>query len=122
MIAARVDDQEYSVDHRDGLFYIRTNDVGKNFRVVTTPVEKTGREFWTALIPMDRDAPLEDFELFASFCVSSRRRLGLPTLTVTAIGTDGKLGRSRELDFPEPVYSAGAHANPEFETGAFRYS
>ena len=85
VIAPRLEEQEYSVDHRDGLFYIRTNDVGKNFRVVTTPVEKTGREFWTELIPLDSDAPLEDFELFASFCVSSRRRLGLPTLTVTTI-------------------------------------
>ena len=122
VIAPRVEEQEYSVDHRDGLFYIRTNDVGKNFRVVTTPVERTGREFWTELIPMDRDAPLEDFELFASFCVSLRRRQGLPTLTVTSIETGGRLGGSREIEFPEPAYSAGPHANPEFETGKFRYS
>ena len=122
IIAPRVDEQEYSVDHRDGLFYIRTNDVGKNFRVVTTPVEKTGREFWTELIPLDSDAPLEDFELFASFCVSSRRRLGLPTLTVTTIGSGGQLEAGREIDFPEPVYSAGAHTNPEFGTDKFRYS
>jgi oligopeptidase B len=122
IIAPRMDEQEYIVDHRNGLFYIRTNDVGKNFRVVTAPVEKTGREFWTELISMDRDAPLEDFEVFASFCVSSRRRLGLPTLTVTTIETDGRLAGSREIEFPEPVYSAGAQANPEFETAAFRYS
>jgi oligopeptidase B len=122
VIAPRVDEQEYSVDHRDGLFYIQTNDVGKNFRVVTAPVENPGREFWTELIPMESDAPLEDFELFASFCVSMRRRLGLPTLTVTTIGADGRLGGSREIDFPEPVYSAGANANPEFGTDKFRYS
>ena len=76
MIAPRVDEQEYSVDHRDGLFYIRTNDVGKNFRVVTAPVDRAGREFWTELIPLDRDVPLEDFELFESFCVSSRQEAG----------------------------------------------
>ena len=122
VIAPRVDEQEYSVDHRDGLFYIQTNDVGKNFRVVTAPVENPGREFWTELIPMESDAPLEDFELFASFCVSMRRKLGLPTLTVTRIGVDGRLGQSREIDFPEPVYSAGANANPEFESEKFRYS
>ena len=121
-IAPRVDEQEYSVDHRDGLFYIQTNDVGKNFRVVTAPVESPDREFWSELIPMDKEAPLEDFELFASFCVSMRRRLGLPTLTVTTMGADGKLGGSREIDFPEPVYSAGANANPEFGTEKFRYS
>jgi oligopeptidase B len=121
IIASRVDEQEYSVDHRDGLFFIRTNDVGKNFRVVTAPVNKPGRESWMELLPLDKDAPLEDFELFASFCVSVRRKLGLPTLTVTAVGADGKLSGSRQIEFPEPVYSAGPHTNPEFETEKFRY-
>lgn len=107
MIAPRVDEQEYSVDHRDGFFYIRTNDVGKNFRVVKAPVENPGREFWVELIPLDTEAPLEDFDLFHLFCVSSRRRLGLPTLTVTQLETDGRLGDSKEISFPEPVYSAG---------------
>jgi oligopeptidase B len=122
IIAPRVDEQEYSVDHRDGLFYIRTNDAGKNFRVVTAPVERPGRDSWTELIPLDSETPLEDFELFASFCISARRKLGLPTLTVTTIGSDGKLGGSREIEFPEPVYSAGPHTNPEFVTDKFRYS
>ncbi len=67
VIAPRVDEQEYSVDHRDGLFYIRTNDVGKNFRVVTTPVNGGGRESWTELIPEDKEVPLEDFDLFQTF-------------------------------------------------------
>ncbi len=67
MIAPRADEQEYSVDHRDGLFYIRTNDVGKNFRVVTVPVDGGGREAWTELIAEDKEAPLEDFDVFDSF-------------------------------------------------------
>jgi oligopeptidase B len=122
VIAPRADEQEYSVDHRDGLFYIRTNDVGKNFRVVTAPVDGGGRESWVELIPLDTDAPLEDFDIFSSFCVSSRRRLGLPTLTVTDISEDGRLGESKEIEFPEPVYSAGTLANREFDATAFRYS
>ena len=122
VIAPRVDEQEYSVDHRDGLFYIRTNDAGKNFRVVTTPVNGGGREAWQELIPLDGKTPLEEFHLFYSFCVSSMRKLGLPTLTVTMIGSDGKLGESREIGFPEPTYTAAAHINREFETQVFRYS
>jgi oligopeptidase B len=121
VIAPRLDEQEYYVDHRDGLFYIRTNDAGKNFRVVTTPVDGGGRESWKELIALDPEAPLEGFDLFASFCVSSRRRMGLPTLTVTEFAGDG-LGQSKEIRFPEPVYSAGTHINPEFETDKFRYS
>jgi oligopeptidase B len=122
VIAPRVEENEYYVDHRDGLFYIRTNDTGKNFRVVTVPVGGGGSEDWQELIPLDAEAPLEDFDLFASFCVSSRRRLGLPTLTVTEIEANGVLGSSKEISFPEPVYSAGTHANREFATTAFRYS
>jgi oligopeptidase B len=122
VIAPRVDEQEYSVDHRDGLFYIRVNDTGKNFRVVTVPVDGGGREAWAELVPEDKDAPLEDFDLFSSFCVSSRRRLGLPTLTLTDISANGGLGESKEISFPEPVYSAGTHANREFDTTSFRYS
>ena len=64
LIAPRVDDQEYYPDHRDGLFYIRTNDAGKNFRVVTAPVATPGRDHWPELVPLDPDHPLEDFDLF----------------------------------------------------------
>jgi oligopeptidase B len=122
MIAPRVDEQEYSVDHHDGLFYIRTNDTGKNFRVVTAAVEKPGRSDWKEFISLDTEAPLEDFEVFASFYVSLRRRLGLPVLAVTHFAAEESLRKSKEIEFPEPVYSAGAHANREFETEAFRYS
>jgi oligopeptidase B len=122
MIASRVDDQEYSVDHRDGLFYIRTNDAGKNFRVVTTNVRTPDRNFWVEFIPLVANVPLEDFEVFNSFFVGLRRRLGLPTLTVAKFGKTGTLSDSKEIAFPEPVYSAGPHANREFDTDAFRYS
>lgn len=121
VIAPRMDEQEYYVDHRDGLFYIRTNDAGKNFRVVTAPVDGGGRESWTELVPLDPDAPLEDFEVFQTFCNSSRRRLGLPVLTATFIDEKGLLGESREIAFPEPAYSASPHINREFDTQAFRY-
>ena len=126
VIAPRVDEQEYSVDHRAGLFYIRANDVGKNFRVVTAPVSACGRENWTELIAEQEGAPLEDFDLFATFCVSSRRRLGLTTVEIMQFGEDGgldaALGRPQEISYPEPVYTAQGHVNREFETRVFRYS
>lgn len=122
VIAPRADEQEYFVEHRDGLFYIRTNDAGKNFRVVTTPVDCRGREAWHELVPLAPDAPLEDFEVFSSFCVSTRRQLGLPVMAVTLFDDHGSLGESREIGFPEPSYSAGAQINREFDAQTFRYA
>ncbi len=122
LIAPRIDDQEYTADHRDGRFYLRVNDIGRNFRVVTAPVETPGREYWTELVPEDLSAPLEDFDLFASFFVCSRRRAGLTTLEVHRLRADGAAQPAAEIAFPEPAYTAAAHVNREFETRLFRYS
>ncbi len=122
VIAPRLEEQEYSVDHRDGLFYIRVNDTGKNFRVVTVEVGAGGREAWKELIPEDAEAPLEDFDLFATFCVCSRRRMGLTTLEVQRFSEDSRLEAAREIRFPEPAYTAQSHVNREFATSVFRYS
>jgi len=122
VIAPRLDEQEYYVDHRNGLFYIRTNDTGKNFRVVTVPVNGGGRESWAELIPEDKKAPLEDFDIFSTFCVTSSRELGLTALQVIRFTADDKLGEAKKISFPEPAYTAQAHINREFITDNFRYS
>ena len=125
LIAPRIDDEEYSVDHRDGLFYIRTNDVTQNFRLVTAPVATPGREHWTEVFRGEDEVPLEDFNLFATFCVLSERRAGLPTLSVFALEEDAAqdfLAEPKQITFPEPTYSAEAHHNREFHSHKFRYS
>jgi oligopeptidase B len=122
LIAPRIDDQEYYPDHRDGLLYIRTNDAGKNFRVVTTPAATPGRDQWQELVPLDPDHPLENFDLFQSFAVATRRVRGLPTLQVLRFRADGSLEPPVEIAFPEPTYSAAAHVNRIFSTNVFRYS
>src|SRR6266702_2731467 len=127
LIAPRIDDQEYYPDHRNGLFYIRTNDAGKNFRVVTAPPATPDREHWTQLIALDPAHPLEDFEIFHSFAVASRRKLGLPTLEIlrfdsSARSTSPGLESPISIAFPEPTYSAAPHVNRIFSANVFRYS
>ena len=122
LIAPRIDDQEYYPDHRDGTLFIRTNDTGRNFRLVTAPLASPGREYWKELLPLSPGAPLEDFDLFQSFLVTSRRELGLPVMDVFPLNSDRDLGRSARIAFPEPTYSAGTHVNREFNTTVFRYS
>ncbi len=122
LIAPRVDEQEYYPDHRDGLFYLRTNDTTRNFRLVTAPVASPGREHWRTFYTGADDVPLEDFDLFERFLVLSERNAGLPTLTVHPLSGETTLGEGRSIEFPEPTYSAEAHTNREFDTRNFRYS
>ncbi len=122
LIAPRLDEQEYYPDHRDGLFYLRTNDAGKNFRVVTAPVATPGRDHWRELVPLDPDHPLQDFDLFLTFAVATRRKLGLPILEVLYFDLGNSFEPPVEIVFPEPAYSAAAHVNRIFSTDVFRYS
>ena len=122
LVAAREDEHEYSIDHRNGLWFIRTNDSGRNFRLVTAPVATPGREHWTALLDHRKDIMLEDIDLFARFFVSCEREDGLPRLRLWRFTENDRAIQSNEIQFPEPVYSAFPHVNREFDTDKFRYA
>jgi oligopeptidase B len=122
LIQPREDDLEYYADHRNGRLFIRTNDTGRNFRLVSAPLEQPGRENWTEILPHRADVMLEEVDLFASFYVACERTNGLPRLRVFQFDGPGFATRTpRELTFPEPVYSAHPHVNREFETTKYRY-
>lgn len=122
LIEARRDEVEYYADHRNGLFYIRTNDAGRNFRLVTAPVDAPGRANWSEALPHRADVMLEDADMFAEFYVACERRNGLPHLRVVHFaGAGAETAESREIAFPEPVYAAHPHTNRVFETKKFRY-
>ncbi len=122
LISAREDEHEYSVDHRNGLWFIRTNDRGRNFRLVTAPVDTPGREHWTERIPHRDAVMIEDVDLFAGFFIACEREDGLPRLRLWKFAGDGaEAAAAGEISFPEPAYSAHPHINRIFETTTFRY-
>ena len=98
VIAPREDEHEYSVDHRNGLWFIRTNDRGRNFRLVTAPVATPGREHWTELIAHRDYVMLEDVDLFAGFFIACEREDGLPRLRLWKFAGDGTEAGTRGRD------------------------
>lgn len=121
VIAEREDEHEYYVDHRLGLWFIRTNDKGRNFRLVTVPVG-SGRVEWTERIPHRDEVMLEEIDLFSTFYISCERRDGLPRLCVERFVGDTAVAETLgEIAFPEPAYSAHPHVNRIFDTTTFRY-
>ncbi|MEO6830190.1 MAG: oligopeptidase B, partial [Acidobacteriaceae bacterium] len=119
-VEPRRDNIEYYVDHREGLFFIRVNDKGRNFRLVTAPVEHCSREHWQELVPHRDDVMLEDVDLFRDFFVACERYQGLPRLRIHDAFTAGA-GNVREISFPEPTYTAAPSINREFDTHTYRY-
>ena len=118
VIQSREKDHEYDVEHRGDIFYIRTNQGCRNFRIVTAPVEKPGKESWKEIVPCRDDVMVAGVHVFSGFWVTSEREDGLPKLRVT----DFETGQSHRVDFPEAVYSVFFDANPEYDTRTFHFN
>ena len=114
----RKENHEYYIDHLGDNFYIRTNDQGKNFRLVVAPVGDPSQKNWKEIVPHRKEAMLEDVDCYAGHYIAVERENGLPRFRIT----DLKSGKSHEVEFPEPVYVAYPGPNAEFNTNNFRFS
>jgi oligopeptidase B len=108
---------EYDVDHHGDRFYLRINDTGRNFRLVSTPIAYLKPEHWQEIVPHRTDVMLEDIDLFQHYRVLHERDKGLAQLVITDLDSDA----THRIAFDEPVYSLSGEANPEWETRTFRY-
>lgn len=123
VICKREDEHEYAIDHRNSIWYIRTNDKGRNFRLVTCPVGHEQRENWIERIPHRDNVMLEDVDLFNRFYIACDREGGLPRLRLWRFVGDSSVAEHiGEIAFPEPAYSTHPHINRIFDTRTFRYA
>ena len=93
----RKENHEYYIDHLGENFYIRTNDQGKNFRLVVAPVGAPSQTNWKEIIPHRKEVMLEDIDCYAGHYIAVERENGLPSFRIT----DLKSGKSHEVEFPE---------------------
>lgn len=112
----REEGHEYTVDHRLGQFWVRTNKGAQNFRLVRAPAAAPLK--WEEVAAHDPRVSLESFFLFKDFCVLADRAEGLTGFRVLNL----RDGKSHRLTFPEPIYTVAPEANPEFDTALFRHS
>jgi oligopeptidase B len=108
----------YYVDHREGLFYIRTNKDAKNFRIVTAAVEDPRPENWKSYVEHRPEVLVTGIDLFRDFAVVMEKSGGLARFEVR----DFRNGKRARVTFPEPVYTARGSWLPEYESPVWRYS
>lgn len=117
VIQERVRGLEYSVDHFENDFYIRTNLDALNFRLMKTPVNKTEKENWTEVIEHRSDVYFSGLDIFKDYLVVRERKEGINTIRVMPWK-----GEEYYIDFDEEVYTVGSNVNLEFDTDVYRFS
>ncbi len=114
LIAPRRQGVEYEVEHdRSGRFLILHNDGAEDFALAWTPQDAPGE--WRELIPHSPGTRLLGVDAFGDHVVVSLRQDGLTGLRVLPVR-----GEDFAITFPEPIYSVGLDANPEYETSVIR--
>jgi oligopeptidase B len=108
----------YYVDHREGLFYIRTNKGGKNFEVMTAPEDNPKPNNWTVFLSHREDVLIENVDLFKDFAVAVEKSQALNQLRLYSFQT----GAWTSIPFPEPVYAASPGETRDYESTTYRYN
>lgn len=111
-------DHEYSVEHLDGRWIIRSNWQAPNFRLLMVPVGAEGdRANWQELIAHRDDAFIHGFDVFRNFLAVEERSGGLRNIRIRPwVG-----GADFFITADEAAYTATLGQNAEIDTAIVRY-
>ncbi|MFO0331319.1 MAG: S9 family peptidase, partial [Bacteroidota bacterium] len=111
------DNVQYSIDHINGKFYIRTNENAKNYRLAVVEDANPKKENWKDLVPNREDVFLEGFELFKDYLAIQDTKEGLDKIRIIKWVDNSE----KTIDFGEPAYVAGIGSNPDPNSNMLRY-
>ena len=114
----REEDLEYSIDHFQDHFYVRTNLNASNFKLMKTPVDATEMDNWIDVITHREDVFLTGFTLFNEFLVVSEISNALPAIRIIPHNGEAE----HNISFNEEAFTARVSTNRDFDTNILRFS
>jgi oligopeptidase B len=119
LIAPRLEEELYHVEHAGECFYIHTNAGGAvDFRIMRTPVSDPGRENWQDWLPHRAGTYINDMVTFTERVVRLERENALPRIVVSDYAQEDVY----EIDFDEAAYHLTLSPGYEFDTSNLRFS
>lgn len=117
-VLGREKGHRYSIEHRNGELFIRTNKNAKNFRVVKAPLATPGEKHWKEVVRHGKNVLINNVELFQDFMVASEKTDALARMRIY----DFKKKTWKSVKFDDPVYLARGMGTPEFSSTRYRLS
>jgi oligopeptidase B len=114
----REDGLQYTLEHFNDKFFVRTDWKAPNWRLMETPENKTGKDNWKEVIAHRDTVYLSGITVFKDYLVVGEVKDALNQLRV--IKTSDKT--EHYISFDEPVYSAFVNVNPDFNTNTLRFA
>jgi oligopeptidase B len=107
----------YDVEHWDGRFFVHTNaDEAIDFKVMTTPLDATGRANWRDWAAHQPGRYVVGVGAFKSYFVQLVRENALNSIVITALGGD-----EHAIAFDEEAFALNLAGGYEFDTTSVRF-
>lgn len=109
----------YYLDHREELFYIRTNENAKDFKLLTaTEAQLATPKKWKVFVAFKDGDLIQGLDLFHNFAVVIVKSAALTQLRLY----DYIKHRWFDITFPEPVYAVSPGETPDYESTTYRFN
>lgn len=120
VFAPREKTVEYSIDHQEDRFLVRTNWQAKNFRLMEVPTtsESLDKAAWKEVIAHRPEVKLESVTAFKDFLVIGERKAGNELIRVRDVASK----EDHYVEFPEEVYALAGANNERYDTDTYRYT
>jgi len=107
----------YDVEHWDGRFFVHTNaDEAIDFKVMTTPLDATGRSHWRDWAAHKPGRYVVGIGAFKSYFVQLVRENALNSIVITDLGGD-----EHAIAFDEEAFALNLAGGYEFDTTTVRF-
>ena len=117
VIYPRIEGVEYSVEHFNNKFYVRSNEWSPNFEVFSVLLSDTNKENKKVIVPSSKEIIIESFELFNDYLVCILVEKGLKRMLVRKNSN----GDTHFVDMDEDDYVIYPNVNKEFNSKYFRF-
>lgn len=118
LIEPRTNGLEYSVEHQNNRFLILTNaDDAIDFKIVETPVNKTGRSNWSDLVPHQPGTMVRSVEAYEDWVMWFVVENALPKICYAKNG-----GNEETISFNEEAFSLSLITSYEYNDNTIRFS
>ena len=106
------------IHHKDKFFIQYKDRENLNCKVYEAPL--TGyadRSTWKEVIAHNKDVKIEYIDVFDKYLAAQTRKNGLNEILIMNLAD----GKTKTINFPEPVYTAAMTGTPEFTSATLRY-
>lgn len=119
-VSPRREGLDYSVEVAPDALYIVHNADHPQFSLSVAPLESTGPDQWTTLVPGQDNRRVLSVAAYRRALVVSHRTDGLAGVALLPRDADGVPGPWQDLAFAEPLYDVDAESEPDYDTDRIR--